>query len=221
MLTRGKEVAPSVAWEILLRIKRAGGLSVNELRAATKMSYMGIKQHCDSLKKRGYLDTWRRPKKTGRPEKIYRPADKLDELLPQWSNDLSLGLLTVVTQLNGETAAERLLHHFFLQKRDKYAVKIKGTTLKQRVQELCKMRISDGCISELRAEVGAPVTIIDHHHPGKELARLYPAVIDMEQRMLEVLIGAEVERIAHEFHVEFQFIEKSQAVVQDEFRLEA
>src|SRR5436190_3688465 len=140
MLQHAREIAPSVAWDILLRIKRSGGLSVNELCAQLKMSYMGVKQHCDALKKRGFLDTWRRPKPTGRPEKIYRAADKLDLVLPQWGNELSLGLLKVVTQLNGETAAERLLHHFFLQKKERYEAKMKGQALKQRAQELCRLR---------------------------------------------------------------------------------
>ena len=30
-------------------------MCVNELSAVLKMSYMGVKQHCDDLKRRGYV----------------------------------------------------------------------------------------------------------------------------------------------------------------------
>jgi predicted ArsR family transcriptional regulator len=204
MLQNAREIAPSVAWDILLRIKRSGGLSVNELCAQLKMSYMGVKQHCDALKKRGYLDTWRRPKPTGRPEKIYRASDKLDTVLPQWGNELSLGLLNVVVQLNGETAAERLLHHYFLQKTERLLPKIKGTTLKLRAQEVAKLRSADGCLCTCESDSPAHVRLVEHHNPLSEIARLYPGVCEMETRMIAKFLDARVERVAGEWSVEFR-----------------
>ncbi|MEM7396649.1 MAG: MarR family transcriptional regulator, partial [Verrucomicrobiota bacterium] len=52
--------------EILIHVKRSTGLSVSELAKALRMSYMGVKQHCQDLEKKGFLDTWRRPKEVGR-----------------------------------------------------------------------------------------------------------------------------------------------------------
>lgn len=216
MLQQAREIAPSVAWDILLRIKRSGGLSVNELCAQLKMSYMGVKQHCDALKKRGYLETWRRPKPTGRPEKLYRAAEKLDLVLPQWGNEFSLGLLKVVAQLNGETAAERLLHHYYLQKADRLAPKIKGETLKLRAQELVRLRIADGCMCAIGDEVSGRVVLIEHHNPMSEIQRLYPDACDMETRMIGRLLNAHVSRLAAEWHVEFH---ASDAAQEEPFRL--
>lgn len=209
MLQSAREIAPSVAWDILLRVKRSGGLSVNELCSQLKMSYMGVKQHCDALKRRGYLDTWRRPKPTGRPEKIYRAAEKLDTVLPQWSNELSLGLLNVVTQLNGETAAERLLHHYFLQKTERLMQKIKGTTLRQRAQELAKLRNAEGCLCTCESDSATDVRLVEHHNPLSEVARLYPDVCGMETRMMATLLNARVRRAVGEWSVEFQASAKS------------
>ncbi len=218
MLHHAREIAPSVAWDILLRIKRSGGLSVNELCAQLKMSYMGVKQHCDALKKRGYLDTWRRPKPTGRPEKLYRASEKLDLVLPQWGNELSLGLLKVVAQLNGETAAERLLHHYFLQKTERLLLKIKGTTLKQRAAELAKLRSADGCICNVESDSGIGLRLIEHHNPLAEVARLYPDVCEMETRMIAKLLEARVQRVAGEWSVEFH---AADGVEEKPFRLMA
>lgn len=208
MLHHAREIAPSVAWDILLRIKRSGGLSVNELCAQLKMSYMGVKQHCDALKKRGFLDTWRRPKPTGRPEKLYRAAEKLDLVLPQWGNELSTGLLKVVAQLNGETAAERLLHHYFLQKTERLMQKVKGVTLKQRAQELAKLRNADGCICGVENVSATEVRLIEHHNPLAEISRLYPDVCGMETRMIAELLKAPVRRTVGEWSVEFHAVEE-------------
>ncbi|PYL22763.1 MAG: transcriptional regulator, partial [Verrucomicrobia bacterium] len=42
---------------IINTLKRSRGMSVNELVEKMKMSYMGIKQHCLTLQRDGYLDT--------------------------------------------------------------------------------------------------------------------------------------------------------------------
>ncbi|WP_075088160.1 MarR family transcriptional regulator [Verrucomicrobium spinosum] len=128
MLQHAREIAPSVSWEILVRVKRSGGMSVNELAAELKMSYMGVKQHCDDLRKQGYVDTWRRPKGTGRPEKIYRPAPKLDLVLTNWGSELCLGLLAHAAQAYGESAPERLLYSYLQQKAERWSSKMKGKT---------------------------------------------------------------------------------------------
>lgn len=220
MIHHAKEIAPSVSWDILLRVKRSGGMSVNELCAVMKMSYMGVKQHCDALRKRGYLDTWRRAKGTGRPEKIYRPTEKLDQVLPQWGNELSLALLAIVNQLNGETAAERLLHQFFIQKADKLAAKFKGATPKERLTELTKLRSAEGCLCSIVHDAEHGLRLIEQHNPLIEIERLYPSVCEMETRMIEKILGANVRRLANELQVEFHISEPKPAG-EDVFRLEA
>ena len=67
-----REIGRSQRLDILTALKRRGGMSVKELAAHFQMSYMGIKDHCLSLEKEGYLDTWRRAKPVGRPEMLYR-----------------------------------------------------------------------------------------------------------------------------------------------------
>ena len=207
MLQQGKDIAPSVAWDIVLRIKRSGGLSVNEICAMLKMSYMGVKQHCDALKKRGYLDTWRRPKPTGRPEKLYRPTSKLDAIFPQWSNEMFTGLLAMTAQIYGETAPERLLHHYFLQKTERLNSKLRGQSVEARAKELSRMRISEGWLCSVEADDAGNWNFIEHHNPMGEIARLYPAVIEMETRMISALLNAEVERVAEPYRVIFKLTE--------------
>src|SRR5207245_22071 len=87
------EIARTQRLEILNSIKRARGMSVNELVERMKMSYMGIKQHCLTLQRDGYLDTWRRPQKMGRPEMVYRLTRRSHDLFTSDSNQFTLELL--------------------------------------------------------------------------------------------------------------------------------
>ena len=203
MLQNGREIAPSVSWDILLHVKRSGGMSVNELAAVLKMSYMGVKQHCDDLKKRGYVDTWRRPKQTGRPEKIYRPTEKMDVVLPSWGGELCLGLLALVSQAYGETVPERLLYGFLQQKVEQWNGKLKGKNPKERATELAKLRNNDGWICECVLDEHGCLRLVDHHSPLGEVARLFPAVWDLEVRVLNRIFGHTLRRRTNGPHVEF------------------
>src|ERR1051325_2922746 len=64
------EIGRTQRLQIINSLKRTRGMSVNELVERMNMSYMGIKQHCITLHRDGYLDTWRRPQKMGPPEKL-------------------------------------------------------------------------------------------------------------------------------------------------------
>ena len=202
MLQHAREIAPSVSWEILRLVKRSGGMCVNELSAVLKMSYMGVKQHCDDLKRRGYVDTWRRPKQTGRPEKIYRPAPKLDLVLSNWGNELCLGLLSFVAQTYGETVPERLLYSFLQQKVERWNGKLKGKSPEERAAELAKLRNADGWMCETFNDQKG-LRIVDHHSPMVEVGRLYPAVWDLEGRVLSRIFGHTLQRRANGSHIEW------------------
>src|SRR5712691_7041155 len=87
------EIGRTQRLEILNSLKRTRGMSVNELVEKMKMSYMGIKQHCLTLQRDGYLDTWRRPQKMGRPEMVYRLTRRSHDLFPADGNEFTLELL--------------------------------------------------------------------------------------------------------------------------------
>ena len=91
-----REIGRSQRLDILTALKRRGGMSVKELAAHFKMSYMGIKEHCLALEKEGYLDTWRRPKPVGRPEMLYRLTTRARDLFPGAYNPLTAEVLEAV-----------------------------------------------------------------------------------------------------------------------------
>src|SRR3954469_12090513 len=120
------EIGRTQRLEILNSLKRSKGMSVNELVRKMKMSYMGIKQHCLTLQRDGYLDTWRRPQKMGRPEMVYRLTRRTHYLFQTDSNQLTIELLKAVQEIHGPNAPEKLLYNVFEKKTDMLKSRIKG-----------------------------------------------------------------------------------------------
>src|SRR5438132_8271149 len=110
------EIGRTQRLEIINSLKRAKGMSVNELVDKMNMSYMGIKQHCITLQRDGYLDTWRRPQKMGRPEMVYRLTRRSHDLFQAESHQLTLDLLKSAEEIYGPNAPEKVLENIFEMK---------------------------------------------------------------------------------------------------------
>lgn len=193
-----RDILKTPAMDIILHLKRSTGMSVNELAAVLDMSYMGVKQHCVALEKKGYLDTWRRPKTTGRPEKLYRLTRKTEPLFPQTGNELSLDLLATAEKVFGETGAQKMLFSFFQSRGDRYLAKLKGKSIIERAEEVAKLRMAEGCMSIVEYHPESGLQIVEFHNPFGELARRYPVIPELEAEMIERVLNYPVERKVEE-----------------------
>ena len=191
------DIGRSQRLRIVNRIKRTQGLSVGELSELLGMSYMGVKQHCLDLEKRGYLDTFRRPKpsgQTGRPELAYRLTQKTRELFPASGSELTLEVLECAKALYGGPAAEKLLFLLFQRKTEHYQARIKGETVAERAKWLARLRDSEGCMAEFEPDEHG-WRIVEHHSPNAGLLEAYPALIGrLEQEMFGKVLQAKVAR---------------------------
>jgi predicted ArsR family transcriptional regulator len=189
------EIGRTQRLEILNTLKRTRGLSVNELVARMKMSYMGIKQHCLTLERDGYLDTWRRPQKMGRPEMVYRLTRRTHDLFPCDSNELTLELLKSAKEIYGANAAEKLLYNVFERKTAGLKARVKGSTVAERAKWLAKEREKEGYMSQFITDEkeGGP-QILECHSPIMNLLDEYPLVKRLEHELVEAVLGTEVRR---------------------------
>jgi len=169
-------------------------MSVNELVEKMGMSYMGIKQHCLTLQRDGYLDTWRRPQKMGRPEMVYRLTRRSHDLFPFDSNHFTLEMLESVREIYGANAPEKLLYNVFEKRTAELKAKIKGDSVVERAKWLARYRDSEGYMAQfLPAEKDGP-QILECHSPIFNLLEKYPIIGRLEQDMLEAVLGTSVRR---------------------------
>ncbi|PYL07443.1 MAG: hypothetical protein DME34_06850 [Verrucomicrobia bacterium] len=187
------EIGRTQRLEILNSLKRSKGMSVNELVAKMGMSYMGIKQHCLTLQRDGYLDTWRRPQKMGRPEMVYRLTRRTHDLFAADSNKLTLELLKSVQEVYGANAPEKLLYNVFAKKTAALKAKAKGETVADRAKWLAKVRDAEGYMAQFTTDPkqGGP-QIFECHSPILNLLDQYPIVGRLEQDMFEAVLALRV-----------------------------
>lgn len=200
-----REIGRSQRLDILTALKRQGGMSVKELAAHFRMSYMGIKDHCIALEKEGYLDTWRRPKAVGRPEMLYRLTDRARELFPGANNPLTAEVLEAVQSTYGPAAPTKILFGIFGQRTEAYRRKIRFPSVEERAECLAKLRDAEGYMSEVMRDESAqgtteptngawPLRIVEHHSPIEDLLRRYPILARLEREMFERVLDCPVRR---------------------------
>ncbi len=175
-------------------LKRSAGLSVGEIAEELGMSYMGVKAYCVDLKKRGYFDTWRRPKEVGRPEITYRLTHKAQLLFPQLSNELTMDVLESVRQIFGPNATEKVLFHYWNRKTETYAKKLKGKSVTERAVSLARLRDAEGHFSQCEYHPKLGFRIVEFHNPLRQLTEDYPSVVRLEEAMFAKLLQTQVIR---------------------------
>jgi predicted ArsR family transcriptional regulator len=189
------EIGRTQRLEIINSLKRTRGMSVNELVEKMKMSYMGIKQHCLTLQRDGYLDTWRRPQKMGRPEMVYRLTRRSHDLFQADSHQLTLDLLKSAEEIYGPNAPEKLLYSIFEKKTAALKAKAKGDTVAERGKWLANVRDGEGYMSQFANNHadGGP-RILECHSPILNLVDRYPIIGRLEQDMFEAVLRTKVRR---------------------------
>ena len=189
------EIGRTQRLEILNTLKRTRGLSVNQMVARMNMSYMGIKQHCLTLERDGYLDTWRRPQKMGRPEMVYRLTRRSHDLFQADSNAFTLDLLESIQEIHGTNAPEKLLYNLFERKTEELIEKVDGETIEQRAKTLAAVRDGQGYMSQYLDEKseGGP-QILECHSPIMNLVERYAIIGRLEQDMFEKILQTPVRR---------------------------
>jgi predicted ArsR family transcriptional regulator len=191
-MKRISEVGRSQRMRIIETLKKTQGLSVNELGERLKLSYMGVKQHCDELERNGYVDTWRRPKPAGRPEMVYRLTPKAQVFFPRATNTTTIEILHAANRLYGHAAGEKLLYSVFALKTEEYMRKLRGNTVLELSEMLVKIRDQEGYMSELSRD--EPIAIVEYHSPIFDLLDAFPLVRRLEREMMERVLGVRIER---------------------------
>jgi predicted ArsR family transcriptional regulator len=191
------EIGRTQRLEIINSLKRTKGMSVNELVGRMNMSYMGIKQHCITLHRDGYLDTWRRPQKMGRPEMVYRLTRRSHDLFQADSHQFTLDLLKSAQEIYGPNAPEKLLYSIFKKKTAALKAKAKGDTVADRAKWLAHVRDGEGHMSQFtNNKDDGSARIVECHSPILNLLERYPIIGRFEQDMFEALLGTRVRREA-------------------------
>jgi predicted ArsR family transcriptional regulator len=190
-----RKIAKSQKYQILHEIKRSQGLSVSELCEKIELSYMGVKQHCVSLEKDGYLDTWRRPKGMGRPEKAYRLTPQAQDFFPTEATRFTEQVLVCIEQVYGPASPEKILYQIFQNEIKRYRSLVQVESFEEKIQLLARIRDEEGFMSEYLFDPDkAGHQILEYNSPILSVAERYDIVHRLERELFEQVLDASVER---------------------------
>jgi predicted ArsR family transcriptional regulator len=201
-----RAVAQTTRLRVLESLKRTQGLCVKDIAARLGMSYMGVKEVCENLERRGLLDTWREPTtERRRPRMLYRLTDRAHGLFPTASNPLTLELLEAAKMLHGPAAPEKLLLLAWQRKGAALASRVAGSSPAVRAESLAGLRDAEGHMACVEP---SPLRIIEHHCPFLDVLRVYPIVARLDAEMFQRVLGAPVRRSEYtasgQYRVEFE-----------------
>jgi predicted ArsR family transcriptional regulator len=182
--------------KVLEELKISGSLSVGELARRLDVSYMAVKQHCEELKKIGYLGRTRMPRKeVGRPEIFYQLTAKADGLFPQAGVDFTLEILDELKARHGESFPDKLLFQYFEKRELVMRKKLeKCQSLVEKATKLAGLRTKDGYLVQCKYDPQEGFRMEEYHNPLQRVFEQYPRAVAMELRMLEQLLGTPITR---------------------------
>ncbi|MDP0491962.1 MAG: winged helix-turn-helix transcriptional regulator [Verrucomicrobiota bacterium JB023] len=182
--------------EILETLKCSEGMPISDLARELGMSYMGVKQHCVNLEKKGYLESWRVPREeagVGRPEKLYRLTEKAEPLFPQAGVDLTLSFMEAIGLQYGETMPEKLLFRYFQDRREEWQKKLTSAqSLLERCSRFVDLWEKAGASATIHHTPLEGLRIEEFHNPMKRIYARYPGARRFEQQMMEQLLRTKV-----------------------------
>src|SRR5215510_5924976 len=181
-------------------LKQEGALDAQTLAARLHLSAMAVRQHLYALQDEHLVTYHEVSRPVGRPAKLWQLTPAADRLFPEGYAELTLSLLTSVTEAFGAAGLERLLDVRTRQQIATYAERMAGQdTLRQRVEALAAMRTDEGYMAEVQTQTDGSFLLLEKHCPICAAAVACTGLCGKELEVFRAVLGQDVviERTEH------------------------
>ncbi len=188
--------------EILLRLKRDGPSSPDQLAERVGASRTGVLQQLRALETAALVrhDTVRHG--VGRPRHLYDVTPDAQALFPTNYDGLAAGLLHAIAEVGGDDLVEQV----FADRRRQIGDRVRGqlearigpdASLAERVRELAVIQDELGYLSEAQTLGEDEVRLVEHNCAIYDVAKGTTAACEAELDLFREVLGARVERETH------------------------
>ena len=181
-------------------LKQEGPLDAQALAARLHVSAMAIRQHLYALHQEQLVTYHEIPRPLGRPAKQWQLTPAADRLFPEAYAELTLSLLTSVTEAFGKAGLERLLAIRSQQQVTAYRAQIgDDAALSQRLNALAAVRTEEGYMAEVQAQADGSFLLLERHCPICVAATACTGLCQKEIEVFQDVLGKDVrvERTEH------------------------
>jgi predicted ArsR family transcriptional regulator len=179
---------------IILLLKKNGGMSIDDLSKLIEITPMGIRQHLLALEKKGVVTYISRRRGIGRPGFVYMLTDAAGDLFPNAYDAFSLGILRDIKKHEGDEKIDKIFSwrkdRLLNSRRDALAGKAGIEATLNALKEILE---TDGHLVEI-GKNSAHYHLKQYHCPIGKVAREFQDACKHELQMYRELIHKDVTR---------------------------
>jgi DeoR family suf operon transcriptional repressor len=179
--------------DILLFLKRRPGASLGEVAEELGISKAAALGHLPQLEAEGVVERSYLAGRVGRPRVTFRLTARAVSLFPQGYTEMSLSALDFIQRRLGRDAVTQLLQERAHELEDRHRDRLTSPDLKQRVDELVRIRTEGGYMAETGGRARGSFQILEHNCPILALAGKFPEACETERRVFASLLKARVD----------------------------
>jgi predicted ArsR family transcriptional regulator len=188
--------------EILLRLRRHGPLSPDQIAAGLRASRTGVLQQLRGLEDAGLVTRQTVRHGVGRPRHLYDVTTDAQDLFPSNYDGLAGGLLAAIAQIGGDDLVEQV----FEARRRQIGRAVRSridervgprATLVDRVEQLAAIQDEQGYLADAHVEPDGTVVLREHNCAIYHVATDTAVACRAELELFRDVLGAGVVRETH------------------------
>ncbi len=196
--------------EILVLLKQRQAMTVRELAARLELSLNATRHHLKELQDEGVVEHALEHHGVGAPMHSYRLSAAGQALFPRRYLETLLGMLAVLEATEGRAAAVRILEAHFESLAQSLLARGAAVSPEERLRIVTEALDSEGYMPQWNPDGSGAGALVERNCAIQAVAERYPEICAAEQRFLERVLAAKVERKAHilggcaacEYHVQ-------------------
>lgn len=182
----------SPAWQIVEYLQRHHSATIKELEDVLGVTTTAVRQHLRTLQAEGYVDRTTVHAGVGRPHHVYVMTEAARELFACHCDELALTMLEEMFEMVGPDRVVVLLDRVSNRLASRYAGNVTADVLQKRVEQMARVLNRQGVLTDVMAEDEDTIILKTYNCPYHELAQEYREICDMDQDMLQKVLGSDV-----------------------------
>jgi DeoR family suf operon transcriptional repressor len=182
--------------QVLLEIKKAQPVTAKQLAVRFGVSANAIRRHLKELEIEGLVQFIREQSGMGAPAFAYQLTDQGESLFPNGYRDALTGLLEQVAEKDGRKAVVEMFEQRYAQLALRLKAELASTPGGERLKAVARVLTAEGYMAEWREDAGV-FHLSEHNCAMRAVVDRFPEICAVEERFLEDVLGAEVQREAH------------------------
>jgi predicted ArsR family transcriptional regulator len=185
---------------IVQLLKQEGPLDAHALAGRLQISAMAVRQHLYALQAERLVTYAEEPRPMGRPAKLWRLTPAADRFFPDGYAELTVSLLTSMTEAFGTAGLEQLFAVRTRQQIANYRQQLAACdSLQQRLEGLARLRTNEGYMAAVHPQEDGSFLLLENHCPICAAAMACTGLCGQELIVFQAVLGPEVriERTEH------------------------